>query len=142
MGYVDLHSLAEDAGQAVAKIEDLDWGFWVNAPLNLADNRVYDLEPYTAKMLSYMFQVPIPRGESPKYFGEDALGKIQSQLKPSPMSERFMYGLRNGCVSLESLTLLTNSPKCPYTLHITQDGHSDCRITFILNYDMTTHGQI
>ena len=142
MGYMDLYSLTEDTGQAVAKIEDLAYGFWVCVPVNFTNNKKYGLEPYMAKMLSYMFQVPLPRDESPKYFGEDALGKIQSQLKPSPVSERFMDGLRNGCVSLESLTLLTNSPKCPYTLHITQDGHSDCRITFILNYDMTTHGQI
>ena len=133
---------AEDTGQAVAEIEDLDWGFWVNAPMNLADNRDYDLKPCTAKMLSYMFQVPIPRGKSPNYFSEDALGKIQSQLKPSPASERFMDGLRKGCVSLESLTLLTSSHKCPYTLHITQDGTSYCRFTFILNYSMTTRSQI
>jgi len=139
---VDLHSLAEDAGQAVAEIEDLDWEFWVNAPFYSTDKREYDLKPYITKMLSYMFQVPIPRGESPKYFGEDALGKIYSQLKPSPASERFMDELRNGRMSLESLTLLTNSPKCPYTLHITQEGTSYCRFTFILNYDMTTHGQI
>lgn len=129
---------AEDTGQAVARIEDLDWGFWVNAPMNLTDGRNYDLRPCIAKMLSYMFQVPIPRDE----FGEDALGKIQSQLKPSPASERFMDGLREGYVPLESLTFLTSSPKCPYTLHITQDATSYCRFTFILNYNMTTHGQI
>ena len=133
---------AEDTEQAVAEIEDLDWGFWVNAPLNLTDGRNYDLKPCTAKMLSYMFQVPIPRGKSPNYFSEDALGKIQSQLNPSPVSERFMNGLRKGYVPLESLTLLTSSPKCPYTLHITQDGTSYCRFTFILNYSMTTHSQI
>lgn len=79
-------------------------------------------EPTVAYLLSYMFKVPIPEMTMYRYgyryeFTAEDIAAIQSQAKGMPDG---LMCLDKGCIKLSALLLLANSPRFPYTMHVSR----------------------
>jgi len=80
--------------------------------------------PRIYRMLSYMFSIPmrVQAGDEAYRFTKDEVAAIESQLDGVNM-----HILEFGRIYTDTLLLLTNSPRCPYTLHtntvFVRDGH-------------------
>ena len=108
----------------VASIHDLDpfFSFKYNEPYKwtvlLLKGRAV---PY---LLSYMFKVPIPKmgvnaydGSSVYMFAPEDIAAMQSQVETRGDELRC---LGQGRIELGTLLLLANSPRFPYTMHVSK----------------------
>ena len=88
------------------------------------ENSKIEIGPRIYKMLSYMFSIPMREksGDGPYCFTKGEVAAIESQLDGVDM-----HILEFGKIYTDTLLLLTNSPRCPYTLHtntvFVMDGH-------------------
>lgn len=91
-----------------------------------------------AKVISYLFQVPLRQLDrhSPRCcrFTAEDVEKIQTQVVGTDMS-----CLADGWIHLGTFLLLANSPRFPYTMHVSRD-HWDSNVytyyDFILKKDI------
>lgn len=91
-----------------------------------------------AKVISYLFQVPLRQLDRHIHrccrFTAEDVEKIQTQVVGTDMS-----CLADGWIPLGTFLLLTNSPRFPYTLHVSR-VHWNCGIytyyDFILKKDI------
>lgn len=95
-----------------------------------------------AKVISYLFQVPLRKLDRKRiypwrcHFTAEDVEKIQAQVVGTDMS-----CLADGWIPLGTFLLLTNSPRFPYTLHISSarwDSNVYTYYNFILKKDILT----
>ena len=92
-----------------------------------------------AKVISYLFQVPLRQLDRSGYpwccrFTTEDVEKIQAQVVGTDMS-----CLADGWIPLGTFLLLTNSPRFPYTLHVSSarwDSKMYTYYNFILKKDI------
>lgn len=94
-------------------------------------------------LLSYMFKVPIPKrglnpydGSSVYMFTPEDIAAMQSQVES--MGDELRC-LGQGRIELGTLLLLTNSPRFPYTMHVSKAARGSDFYTcydFILKLDI------
>lgn len=105
------------------------------------DTAVYFNTYSIPKMLSYMFQVPLPRRLHEIWFTREDAEKIRSQVERDDIRT-----VAVGQIRLDTLLLLTNSPRCPYEVHVNRwnDGlYVNTTYDFLLRKkDITSLGVI
>ena len=99
------------------------------------------IETYAlAKAISYVFQVPLPmmklEREYPSFyyicrFPAEDIPKIQCQVDGADMS-----CLSEGTIPLWALLFLANSPRFPYTLHVSRVSDNVAYYDFILKREL------
>lgn len=96
----------------ITKIQQLNTTIWIcKLCIGYQDARVRE---DLAKVLSYIFSVemPEPDSEGEYRFPKESIKKIESQLDGISVAE-----LARARLNMETLVLMTNSPRFPYTLH-------------------------
>lgn len=92
-----------------------------------------------AKVISYLFQVPLRKLDRSSYpwrcrFTAEDVEKIQAQVVGTDMSS-----LADGWIHLGTFLLLANSPRFPYTMHVSRarwDSNVYTYYDFILKKDI------
>lgn len=118
----------------ITKIQQLNTTIWIcKLCIGYQDARVRkDL----AKVLSYIFSVemPEPDSEGEYRFPKESIKKIESQLDGISVAE-----LARARLNMETLVLMANSPRFPYTLHTNsmfEDNKHWVYYRFILKRDI------
>ena len=95
----------------MADLAPVIW-FCTNSAEN--ENSKIEIGPRIYMMLSYMFSIPMRKqaGDGPYRFTEGEVAAIESKLDGVDM-----HILEFGKIYTDTLLLLTNSLRCPYTLH-------------------------
>ena len=116
------------------RVSDLSATFYMC--LSADTTRTVKIRVNTFKMLAYMFNIatgPLDDGTIYK-FDEDSVKTIEDQV--DGMS---MQSLTSGEIDIDTLILLTNSPKCPYRLYTNMIYHNNAHYVyyrFILKRDI------
>ena len=98
----------------IPTMADLAPMIWLYTNSAENENSKIEIGPRIYKMLSYMFSIPMREkaGDGPYRFTEGEVAAIESQLDGVDMRI-----LEFGKIYTDTLLLLTNSLRCPYTLH-------------------------
>ena len=120
MGYIGNHEPMEGDFGRVMTLNDLEPFFTVTVQTDMVRNIVPDTAIYLStysipKMLSCMFQVPLPRRLNKIWFTREDAEKIRSQVNRDDIRT-----VAVGRIRLDTLLLLTNSPRFPYTMHVSR----------------------
>lgn len=98
----------------IPTMADLAPMIWLCTSSDENENSKIVIGPRIYKMLSYMFSIPMREkaGDGPYCFTKSEVSEIEYQLDGVGMGI-----LEFGKIYTDTLMLLTNSPRCPYTLH-------------------------
>lgn len=122
-----------------ATMDTLTTSFTLSTTDTDPDTRICLRDYDYAKVLSYMFQVPLRQLDRHSYpwccrFTAEDLEKIQAQVVSTDMS-----CLADGWIHLGTFLLLANSPRFPYTMHVSRarwDSKVYTYYDFILKKDI------
>jgi hypothetical protein len=122
-----------------ATLDTLAASFTLSVSDTDPDTRIYLTYYDYAKVISYLFQVPLRKLDRSSYpwrcrFTAEDVEKIQAQVVGTDMSS-----LADGWIHLGTFLLLANSPRFPYTMHVSRarwDSNVYTYYDFILKKDI------